>query len=80
MGVKVIYNMQWSALKSKQRMCTEFTADSRAYFFLMKNISCYMDFVCSCFSNCDHVYMENKKCLTLGLLIGRPLGRFSDSS
>ncbi len=33
-------NMQWTALKSKQRMCTEFTTDSRAYFFLMKNISC----------------------------------------
>ncbi len=34
-------NMQWSALKSKQQMCTEFTADSQAYFFLMKNISCF---------------------------------------
>ncbi len=34
-------NMQWSALISKQLMCTEFTADSRAYLFLMKNISCY---------------------------------------
>ncbi len=33
-------NMQWSALKSKQQMCTEFTADSQAYFFRMKNISC----------------------------------------
>ncbi len=31
-------NMQWSAVKSKQRMCTEFTADSQAYFYLMKNI------------------------------------------
>ncbi len=41
MAVKVIYNMQWSALKSKQRMCTEFTADSWEYIFLMKNISCY---------------------------------------
>ncbi len=40
MAVKVIYNMQCSALKSKQWMCTEFTADSRAFFFLMKNISC----------------------------------------
>ncbi len=39
MAVKVIYNMQWSALKSKQWMCTAFTTDSRAYFFLMKNIS-----------------------------------------
>ncbi len=34
-------NMLWSALKSKQWMCTEFTAHSRAYFFLLKNISCY---------------------------------------
>ncbi len=33
MAVKVIYNMQWLALKSKQWMCTEFTADSWAYFF-----------------------------------------------
>ncbi len=29
--------MQRSALKRKQRMCTEFTADNRAYFFLMNN-------------------------------------------
>ncbi len=47
MAVKVIYNMQWSALKSKQWMCTEFTANSRAYFFLMKNISCYGEVPCT---------------------------------
>ncbi len=46
MAVNVIYNMQWSALKSKQQMCTEFTADSRAYFFLMKNISIFMLDLC----------------------------------
>ncbi len=32
--------MQWSALKNKQQICTEFTADSLAYFCLMKNIPC----------------------------------------
>ncbi len=39
-GALLTTNMQRSALKSTQQMCTEFTADSRAYFFLMKNISC----------------------------------------
>ncbi len=38
-------NMQWSAVKNKQRMCNELKADSQAYFFLMKNISCFISII-----------------------------------
>ncbi len=63
MAVKVIYNMQWSALKSKKRMCTEYTADSGAYFFLMKNISCFSMYLKIYY--CHLNFKRNKSDLTV---------------